>query len=196
MNATAAPSKTTNTLPQKGDILELTIESLAFGGQGVARHDGLVVVLPKGTSPGSTVRAMVTRRKRGFVEARTLEVLSPSPDAVEAPCAHFGVCGGCATQNLAYEVQLAQKQAQVGDLFARMGGFTEVEVQSIIGCKDTLYYRNKMEFTYSTGCGRWTPRKRLPSAHWACMCRAGTTRCWTSTSATCSTLWRARYSRG
>jgi len=162
MNATAAPSKPTNTLPQKGDILELTIESLAFGGQGVARYDGLVVFLPKGTSPGSTVRAMVTRRKRGFVEARTLEVLSPSPDAVEAPCAHFGVCGGCATQNLPYEVQLAQKQAQVGDLFARMGGFTELEVQPIIGCKDTLYYRNKMEFTFSNRVWTVDPEEAPP----------------------------------
>ncbi len=150
MNETATPPEAPAAPPKKGDELELTVESLAFGGQGIARHHGLVVFLDKGKSlPGSTVRARITKKRKGFAEARVLEVLKASPDAVEAPCAHFGVCGGCTTQNLTYEAQLAQKQAQVADLFGRMGHFTDLEIQPIIGCKETFNYRNKMEFTWS-----------------------------------------------
>ena len=140
---TAAP------LPKKGEELELTVDSLAYGGQGVARHNGFVVFIEKGALPGSRVRALITKRRKGFAEARVLEVLDESQQVVDAPCAHFGVCGGCATQDLDYEEQLRQKQAQVADLFARLGGFRNLEVRPIIGCRDTFNYRNKMEFTCS-----------------------------------------------
>ncbi len=138
-----------DSLPKKGEELELTVDSLAYGGQGVARHDGFVVFIEKGALPGSRVRALITKRRKGFAEARVLEVLNESQQAVEAPCVHFGVCGGCATQDLNYEEQLRQKQAQVADLFARLGGFSGLEVRPIIGCRDTFNYRNKMEFTCS-----------------------------------------------
>ncbi|MCH7574187.1 MAG: 23S rRNA (uracil(1939)-C(5))-methyltransferase RlmD [Candidatus Marinimicrobia bacterium] len=151
MSAAPPTDETTKVLPKKGEEIEITIDSLAFGGQGVARMDGLVIFVPKGSAlPGSTVRAVVTRRKRGFVEARPLEVLSPSPDAVDAPCRHFGVCGGCATQNLSYEAQLEQKQQQVADTFRRMGHFDDITIEPIIGCESIYHYRNKMEFTFST----------------------------------------------
>ncbi|MFB0515353.1 MAG: 23S rRNA (uracil(1939)-C(5))-methyltransferase RlmD [Candidatus Neomarinimicrobiota bacterium] len=146
------PATTTNrpdvTPLQKGEILELTIDSLAYGGKGVARHDGFVVFVERAL-PGQRVRARILKRRKGFAEARLEDVLQPSPHAVEPQCPHFGVCGGCATQNYAYEKQLEQKQAQVGDLFARLGGFTDIAVQPIIGCRETYHYRNKMEFTFS-----------------------------------------------
>ncbi|MEE9464116.1 MAG: 23S rRNA (uracil(1939)-C(5))-methyltransferase RlmD, partial [Candidatus Neomarinimicrobiota bacterium] len=132
-----------------GEEIELTVESLAYGGQGVARLDGFVVLLEKGALPGSRVRARVFRRKKGFAQARVVEVLEESQETIEAPCQHFGVCGGCATQNLNYDEQLRQKQAQVADLFGRMGGYSDLEIRPIIGCGETYNYRNKMEFTFS-----------------------------------------------
>ncbi len=136
-------------LPQKGTELELTIESLAYGGQGVARYEGFVIFIKRGAVPGAKVRAVLTRKKKGFGEARILEVLEPAPSAVEPVCSHFGTCGGCSFQNMTYAEQLAQKQAQVGDLFKRMGHQIDVDLRPIIGCEQTFNYRNKMEFTFS-----------------------------------------------
>jgi 23S rRNA (uracil1939-C5)-methyltransferase len=135
-------------LPRKGELLELTIDSLSYGGKGVARHEGFVIFVPH-TLPGQRVEAQVVKRRKGFAEARMVDILEPSPDSAEPKCAHFGVCGGCATQNYPYQKQLEQKQSQVQDLFVRMGGFQEVEVQPIITCQETYHYRNKMEFTFS-----------------------------------------------
>src|SRR5512147_3121602 len=101
--------------------LELDIESLAFGGNGVARHNGFVVFVRRGL-PGDTVRARVTKVKRGYAEALATEVLVPGPQRVEAPCPHFGACGGCRFQDLAYEAQTAAKEAQVRDALVRLGG--------------------------------------------------------------------------
>ena len=135
-------------LPKKGETVELTIDSLAYGGKGVGRHEGFVVFVER-SLPGQRVVARITRRRKGFAEARVEQILQPSPDTAEARCEHFGVCGGCATQHYLYEQQLQQKQAQVADLFTRMGGFADVEVRPIIGCRETYHYRNKMEFTFS-----------------------------------------------
>ncbi|MEE9162830.1 MAG: 23S rRNA (uracil(1939)-C(5))-methyltransferase RlmD [Candidatus Neomarinimicrobiota bacterium] len=148
---TSAPpiEKATARLPKKGESVELTIDSLAYGGNGVARHEGFVVFVQRAV-PGQRVRAVIVKRRKGFAEARVEEVLQPSADAAAPKCEHFGVCGGCATQNYPYEKQLEQKQAQVEDLFARLGGFSGVEVRPIIGCEETYHYRNKMEFTFST----------------------------------------------
>src|SRR4029077_20305765 len=95
---------------QRNQELELQIDSLAFGGSGVARHDGFVVFVRRGL-PGDVVRARVTKVKRGFAEATAVGVVTPSTDRVEAPCAHFGACGGCRFQDYAYERQLASKEA-------------------------------------------------------------------------------------
>ncbi len=85
----------------KGDELELDVESLAFGGNGVARHDGFVVFVRRGL-PGDRVRARVTQVKRRHAEAIATEILSGGPQRVEAPCRHFPECGGCHFQDFAY----------------------------------------------------------------------------------------------
>jgi len=109
---------------RKGEELELHIDSLAYGGNGVGRHDGFVV-FARGGLPGDTVRARVTKVKRGFAEGVVTELVAPSGARVEAPCRHFGVCGGCRFQDLAYEVQLAEKERQVRDALVRIGRFAE-----------------------------------------------------------------------
>ena len=98
----------------KGDELELHVDSLAYGGNGVARLNGFVVFV-RGGLPGDLVKARVTKVKRGFAESLVTEVVQPSGMRVDAPCRHFGPCGGCRFQDLAYEAQLAEKERQVRD---------------------------------------------------------------------------------
>src|SRR2546421_10430720 len=101
--------------------LELDVESLAFGGNGVARKDGFVVFVRRGL-PGDRVRARVTKVKRGYAEALATDLLEPGPDRVDAPCAHYPACGGCRFQDLAYEAQLAAKAAHGAEALRRVGG--------------------------------------------------------------------------
>src|SRR5437879_9582036 len=105
----------------KDQEVELDVESLAYGGNGVARLDGYVVFVRRGL-PGDRVRARVTKVKRNFAEALATEVLTAGPARVDAPCAHYPACGGCRFQDLAYEVQDEQKQRQVLDSLKRLGG--------------------------------------------------------------------------
>src|SRR3989442_15492767 len=101
--------------------LELDIDSLAYGGNGVARLNGFVVFVRRGL-PGDRVRARVTKVKRSHAEALATEVLAPGPHRVEAPCAHYPACGGCRFQDLPHGAQLEQKQAQIEDAPRRNGG--------------------------------------------------------------------------
>src|SRR5947208_11501387 len=104
--------------------LELSIDSLAYGGNGVARLNGFVVFVRRGL-PGDRVRARVTKVKRNHAEALAVEVLEPGPQRVEAPCEHYPACGGCRFQDLAYDAQLEQTQAQVRDALQRLAGIAE-----------------------------------------------------------------------
>ena len=114
-----------------GDEVELRIESLAYGGNGVGRLDRFVVFV-RGGLPGDLVRARATKVKRGFAEATRTALVEPGPDRVPAPCRHFGVCGGCRFQDFAYEQQIAAKEAQVRDALTRLGRFVEPPVAPIV----------------------------------------------------------------
>ena len=132
----------------KDQEVELTVESLAFGGNGVARLDGYVVFVRRGL-PGDTVRARVTKVKRNHAEALATEVLVPGPQRVEAPCRHFPACGGCRFQDLAYEAQLAQKQTQVRDALVRLGGIADPPLEEIVPAESAFHYRNKLEYSFT-----------------------------------------------
>src|SRR5712671_8146747 len=121
----------------KDQELELDVESLAYGGNGVARLNGYVVFVRRGL-PGDRVRARVTKVKRNHAEALTVDVLSPGPQRVDAPCAHYPACGGCRFQDLAYEAQLDQKQAQVRDALQRLGGIAEPPLERILPCEPEI----------------------------------------------------------
>jgi 23S rRNA (uracil1939-C5)-methyltransferase len=147
-----------------GEEVELRIDSLAYGGNGVGRLDGFVVFV-RGALPGDRVRAQVTKVKRGFAEAAAAAVLEPSPSRVEAPCPHFGVCGGCRFQDLAYEAQVAAKEQQVRDALARIGRIPEPPVEPILPAASLYHYRNKLEYSFTSSeegvelgfhrAGRW-----------------------------------------
>ena len=132
--------------PKRGDLLELAIDDLAFGGEGVGRADGYVVFV-RGGLPGDRLRVRLTESRSRFGRAVIEEVLTPSPDRVEAPCPYFGRCGGCRLQHLAYPAQLKFKEKQVADCLTRIGGLGTFELRPIVPAPAPYGYRNKMEYT-------------------------------------------------
>ena len=125
------------------EILELEIHDVAFGGAGVARHEGKVYFIPF-TAPGDRIRARVKKAKKKFAEAELVDVLTPSPNRVEPPCPYFGRCGGCAYQHLSYDRQLALKQSQVEQTLRRVGRLESVPMQPIIPSPRTYGFRNRI----------------------------------------------------
>ncbi len=148
----------TSQRPRRGDELELTIDSLAFGGAGVARHDGYVVFVQDGM-PGDRVRAVVGKSKRAYAEARAVEIIAPSPERVEPAARH----PGAPWQVLPYERQLEVKQAQVDDALRRIGRLDGYALEPIVPAVRQWRYRNKLEYSFGHGpggrlvCGFHTP---------------------------------------
>jgi 23S rRNA (uracil1939-C5)-methyltransferase len=128
--------------------VDLQVDSLAYGGNGVARLNGFVVFVRRGL-PGDRVRARVTKVKRGFAEALMTEVLEPSAQRVEAPCAHYPACGGCRFQDLDYAAQAAAKEDQVRDALKRIGGIAGPPLEPIVPAASPFFYRNKLEYSFT-----------------------------------------------
>ncbi len=138
--------------PKKGDELELTVESLAFGGKGVAHLNGYVIFI-KGALPDQKVLARLTKRRNGYGEAKTLEILKETPSYITSKCDHFPTCGGCSFQDFDYYAQIEQKKAQVIDIFRRIGHMDKPKLHQVVPAEEIFHYRNKMEFSFSNR--RW-----------------------------------------
>src|SRR3954470_18624289 len=137
------------TRPQKGALVEVTIDTLAHGGAGVGRLDGYVVFVRQ-TVPGDRVRAEITKRKRAYAEARVVELLEPSADRIEPAADH----PGAPWQGLPYERQLEIKHEQVGDALRRIGRLEGFELEPIVPAEQQWRYRNKVEFSFGTEDGQ------------------------------------------
>ena len=135
-------------LVRKGAELELDVQKLAFGGQGLARVDDFVVFLDRAL-PGQRVRARITRKRRQYAEARCLGVLTQSQHYQPAFCQHFGVCGGCSWQELPYDQQLHWKSVQVAECLQHLAGCPAGVVAPTLAAPETTFYRNKMEYSFS-----------------------------------------------
>jgi 23S rRNA (uracil1939-C5)-methyltransferase len=144
--AVSEAASTRSTRPRPGDELDLTVESFAHGGAGVARLDGYVVFV-QGAVPGDRVRARVGKSKRGYAEARAVEILEPSPERIEPRAPH----PGAPWQVLSYERQLAEKEQQVRDALTRLGGFEDPPVEPIVPAVEQWRYRNKLEYSFGAG---------------------------------------------
>ncbi len=140
------------------EIEDLEIVSAGSEGKSVAKQDGLTIFVPFAV-PGDIVDVEIYKRKHGYAEANLLAVKKPSPDRVVPPCVHFGACGGCKWQMLSYEKQLVFKQKQVEDNFRHLGKFEFPEILPITGSEKQYYYRNKLEYTFSTL--KWLPYDQL-----------------------------------
>ena len=135
--------------PRRGDELELTIDSLAYGGAGVARTETGYVVFVRGAVPGDRVRARIGKSKRSWAEAELVELLEPSPDRIEPETPH----PGAPWQVLPYERQLQEKEAQVREALERIGGFEHPPVEPIVAAVEQLRYRNKLEYSFGNDDG-------------------------------------------
>jgi 23S rRNA (uracil1939-C5)-methyltransferase len=134
--------------PRRGEQLEVEVDSLAFGGRGVARADGFVVFVA-GALPGDRVRVEVTKAKKRFAEARTLELLSGGADRIPDRCTHGGEpCPGAPWQGLPYERQLAIKSEQVDEALRRIGNLDGFELEPIVAAEQQWRYRNKLEYSF------------------------------------------------
>ncbi len=139
--------------PRRGERIELTIDSFAQGGAGVARHDGYVVFVD-GAYPGDTVAAEITKSKRDYGNARAVELISPGPDRVARRCDHEGdPCPGSPWQQLRYEAQVEHKQQLVGDALRRIGKLGDFELEPIVTADSIWRYRNKMEYSFGPTAG-------------------------------------------
>ena len=136
------------TRPRKGEQLEVEIDSLAFGGRGVARAEGYVVFVAGGL-PGDRVRAEITKSKRRFAEARAVELLRGGADRIADRCVHEGEpCPGAPWQGLDYERQLENKQSQVDEALRRLGDLDGFELEPIEPALEQWRYRNKLEYSF------------------------------------------------
>lgn len=129
-------------------LQNITITGAGSEGKCIARHEDKVIMIDHGV-PGDIVDLKVTSSKKSFSFARIEKIVQPSPDRVEPFCTHFGICGGCKSQQMSYDAQLKYKQQQVQDAFERIGKFSFPALNPIIGAPDTTYYRNKLEFTFT-----------------------------------------------
>lgn len=139
----------------KGAEVDLCIEKLAFGGKALGRVDGFVVFVDHAV-PGQRVRVRITRKKARFAEAGVVQLLAQSPAYAPPFCPHFGVCGGCQWQDLAYEEQLLWKKIHVQECLQHLAGLTPGDILPLVASPQQRYYRNKMEFAFA-------PRPWLPS---------------------------------
>ena len=137
---------------KKNDKLDVTIDSLAFGGKGLVKINGKALFV-RNSLPGEKLRVKIIKSRSGFAEAIPLETLIRSKYYVEPECSHFKYCGGCSLQNLKYEEQLSQKERQIKETIVHLGGVKEVNMEPIVPAPDVYHYRNKMEFSFSNK--RW-----------------------------------------
>jgi 23S rRNA (uracil1939-C5)-methyltransferase len=134
------------TRPARGAELELAVEGLAYGGAGVARADGFVVFV-RDAVPGDRVRAVVTKSKRSYAEARAVDVLEPSPERIPPRARH----PGAPWQVLPYERQLAVKAEQVEDALRRIGRLDGFALEPMVPAVARWRYRNKLEYSFGAG---------------------------------------------
>ena len=129
-----------------GESFRLTLDCWGRFGETLARYDG-VEVRVFGGIPGEDVVAEVIKRRREYIAAKVVEVLSPSPHRIAAPCPYFGPCTGCQWQHIDYEYQLQTKRQMVLDALGQAGGFDEATVSSTVAAPEQYEYRNHARFT-------------------------------------------------
>ena len=136
----------------------ITITDVAAEGKAIARVDNLVIFVPY-VVPGDVVDLQVKRKKHNYAEAEAVRIHHYSDKRATPFCTHYGLCGGCQWQCLAYPEQLRYKQKQVVDNLTRIGKVELPEISPILGSEQTEGYRNKLEYTFSNK--RWLTREEV-----------------------------------
>ncbi len=147
---------------KKPKIFE-NLEVLDAGAKGKAvakAPDGKIVFL-NGAVPGDIVNVQTGKQRKSFYEAKILSFQKYSEKRTQPVCQHFEYCGGCKWQHMAYKHQLFYKEKEVIQNLERIGHLILPEITPILGCNDTYYYRNKMEFSFAEK--RWLTWEEIKS---------------------------------
>jgi 23S rRNA (uracil1939-C5)-methyltransferase len=143
---------------QKPRIIEgVTVEAYAAEGKSLARHEGKVIFIERAV-PGDVIDVQLGKSKKDWAEGHPIKFHQYSKERVTPFCQHFGVCGGCQWQMLPYARQLEYKQQQVFDNLTRIGKVELPPFLPIVGAPEDRFYRNKLEYTFSTK--EFTPAPR------------------------------------
>ena len=146
MNTSSDPPATAPL--RDGDLLDLELTDLAYGGRGVGRVRGFVVFV-EGGLPGELVRVRIRRTRRGYADGTVVSVMRPSPERTRPRCEHYGECGGCDLQHLRIEAQAREKGRQVGAILSRLAGISDPPVRETLLCGEPWGYRFRMDFDWS-----------------------------------------------
>ena len=141
-------------------ITEAEIVDIAAEGKAIARIEGMVIFVPY-VVPGDIVDLQVTKKRKSYMEAKVVTYHHLSEIRQKPVCEHFGVCGGCKWQILPYKQQLHYKQTQIADQLVRIGKLDIPEILTILPSDSELFYRNKLEFTFSAN--RWLTQDEIDS---------------------------------
>jgi len=150
-------------MKRKKNLILENIKLLSAGAKGVSvgkTAEGKTVLV-SGAVPGDLVNVRVKKAKSNYYEGEAVDILEYSEDRVEPKCIHFGTCGGCKWQNIAYEKQLDFKHNEVVNNITRIGGVSGFEIIPILGSEEQYFYRNKMEFSFSNA--RWLTQYEISS---------------------------------
>jgi 23S rRNA (uracil1939-C5)-methyltransferase len=151
-------------MPKVATVEKVRIDSLAYGGQGVGRLENGKVAFIRGALPSELVLAKIYRKKRSYVEGRTLEILEASAERMVPRCPHFGPCGGCTWQNMSYQSQLQTKEQQVKEILCHPQELGNPPISPIVGMDQPWYYRNQSELTFGLWDGQVILGQHLPGS--------------------------------
>ena len=135
----------------ESETVELRIDALAAGGDGVARETGGRVVFVPFTAPGDRVDVVIEPGGTRFARGRVKTLLAPGPARTDPLCAVFGSCGGCAWQHVAYDAQLAAKRAILREALTRIGGLAPPAEIPVIACPSPYGYRSRTRVVVAGG---------------------------------------------
>ncbi len=141
---------------------KVRITDIGAEGNALARVNNLVVFVPM-LIPGDVVDIQVVKKRKKYIEGRTVKFHEYSSDRIDPRCSQFGVCGGCRWQHLPYRLQLLYKEKQIRDNLTRIGKIDLPEINSIIGSSEVFQYRNKLEYTFSDK--RWLTKEEINSGN-------------------------------
>ena len=144
-----------NIFVENAEIVDISSE-----GKSVAKVDGMVIFVDGGV-PGDVADVMITRKKNNYAEGHVVNLKQASPNRLQPKCEHFGNCGGCKWQHMNYETQLFFKQKTVADALTRIGHLDISTLKPIFANKESYFYRNKLEFSFSDK--KWLTNEEVKS---------------------------------
>jgi 23S rRNA (uracil1939-C5)-methyltransferase len=138
-------------LPARGDVLDITIEKVIFGGDGLARlPQGFVIFVPF-AAEGDRLRVRIIERKAHHARAEIATIIEPGPGRDNPPCPYYGKCGGCQYQHLTYAEECRLKENQVHEAFARVGKLPDAPILPLIPSPQPYGYRNRITIHAESG---------------------------------------------